>query len=100
MLNPECRQRSRFACVALGDEALVEKPLDHAPPQVLGHARQVAQGNETEAALRVEAALQDQGVEVGIPAQQIPEGLIGDHCGRGELGPGCPVVEVVDDAEQ
>ena len=70
----------QVVCEALGDEALVETQLDHAPPQVLGHARQVAEGNEYEAALQVETALQDQGVEVRIPAQQVAEGLIGSTC--------------------
>ena len=66
------------------DQPLVQEQLQHSASQVLSHPGQIAQGDEDEAARCIEAALQDQGVEVRVwvEPQKVARRLVGDHrCG-------------------
>ena len=56
-------------------------------------------GKEVELAIRVEAALQDQGVEVRIEPERVTKGLIGEDCSAGDGLAGRGGVELGDQRE-
>ncbi|MCX7028499.1 MAG: hypothetical protein NTU62_00045 [Spirochaetes bacterium] len=56
-------------------------------------------GEEVELAIRVEAALEDQGVEVRIKPERISKGLIGEDCSAGDGLGGSGGVELGDQRE-
>ena len=56
-------------------------------------------GEEVELAIRVEAALEDQGVEMRIKPERVTEGLIGEDCSAGDGLAGRGGVELGDQRE-
>jgi len=71
--------------------------LDHTKPEDLDHRLQPGEGDIEKGASVIKAAFQHDGMEMRVPPQHIPEGLVGnDH--SGEKRSTCRfVVELVED---
>jgi plasmid stability protein len=83
----------------LRDEAQLQEQADGALTQQLGEASGVTNGEEVELAIRVEAALEDQGMEMRIKPERVTEGLIGEDCSAGDGLAGRGGVELGDQRE-
>jgi plasmid stability protein len=83
----------------LRDEAEFQEQTDGALTQQLGEARGVMDGKEVELAIRVESALEDQGVEMRFKPECVTEGLIGEDCSAGDGLAGRGGVELDDQRE-
>ena len=78
------------------DTADVQEQADGALTQQLCEARGVMDGEEVELAIRVESALEDQGVEMRVKPERISNGPIGENYSAGDAIAGCRVAELRD----
>ena len=81
------------------DEAQLQEQANGALTQQLGEASGVMKGEEVELAIRVEAALEDQGVEMRIKPESVAAGLIVEQCSAGDGLAGRGGVELGDQRE-
>jgi hypothetical protein len=58
----------------LADEAQLQELSDGASAQALAQARGIVDGEEEEPAVGIEAALEDEGMEMGVEAGESPKG--------------------------
>jgi hypothetical protein len=72
-------------CQALVDERSVEEEGDHGGAVVLGQPLQVHRGHEHESPLRIESALKEDVVEMGIEPHEVSRRGAGDHRSRLDL---------------
>ncbi len=63
----------------LADELAVEKELDYAPAEALGHLMEVAERDVDEVAVIIKTTFQHDRVPVGIPSQKFSERLKAHH---------------------
>ena len=64
----------------LADELFLEKELDNASAEALGHLLEVAEWDVDKIAVLIKAALQHDGVPMRIPPQEVAEALKAKQC--------------------
>jgi len=83
----------------LCDEAQLQEEADSAPPQALGQASGIVDGQVVELPGGVKSALKDEGVKVRVEPKRVSEGLIGDDRGAEDGLASRRRVELRDQAE-
>ena len=71
---PPCEKRLGHL---LADECSVQEESNAPPSEAFAHCGRFSEGDVNETALRIEAAFQNDSVDMGIPSEKLAEALVG-----------------------